>query len=589
MVHGGVLLDAWCTLLLDGIVSGGATEVVVSPGSRSTPLVLAASDHAALSVRVVVDERSAAFFALGRARVTQKPVILIRTSGTAAGHDLPAVMEAGAVGSPLVIITADRPFELMDVRAPQTTDQTHLFGRHTVAFFEAGTPVSDELALRAVRRLGTQAAARSRGPVPGPVQVNVRARKPLTAPAEVSPVDLEFRTKVSQLQLDGCPTIFTAQSPEASALALERVAEAIRGAKRPLLVAGPSPVWPRGGRANILQFVHHLGVPVVLEATSQLRFGPNGLGPLGLDMVLRVPRNQQRLQPDLILQLGEPPIVTGLQQALDSWRSVPQIVLTPRGYPDPTSRADIVEGDIERSCCALMAKDLGQKAWSLAYLKSWAAAADQVRQLVNEAVSTMAPLLTEAAVVEAVRQAVPPDGRLMVGNSLAVRLLDRYLSPGGPPMEVLHQRGISGIDGLVAGGIGASVDAPCLVLVGDVSALHDLGSLSLAHLTGPGCIVVVIHNGGGRLFEELPLARQLAEMGQRSRLDRFTTPSEQSLVGVAEALGWRAVEVNSPADLKMALHTPTAAGKPLYIEARVDPLGAVKTLDRVVKAMEESE
>ncbi|MEL6187850.1 MAG: thiamine pyrophosphate-binding protein, partial [Myxococcota bacterium] len=154
--HGGVLLEAWCQLLYDGLVAGGVATVVVSPGSRSTPLVLAASGRADLEVVTVVDERAAAFYALGRARAEGRPLALVRTSGSAAGHDLPAVIEARAAGVPLVVLTADRPHELMDARAPQTIDQLRLFGEQAVGFFDLGLPDPTPRALRAVRRVGMQ-------------------------------------------------------------------------------------------------------------------------------------------------------------------------------------------------------------------------------------------------------------------------------------------------------------------------------------------------------------------------------------------------------------------------------------------------
>ncbi|MEO1234532.1 MAG: 2-succinyl-5-enolpyruvyl-6-hydroxy-3-cyclohexene-1-carboxylic-acid synthase, partial [Myxococcota bacterium] len=562
--HGGVLLEAWCQLLYDGLVAGGVATVVVSPGSRSTPLVLAASGRADLEVVTVVDERAAAFYALGRARAEGRPLALVRTSGSAAGHDLPAVIEARAAGVPLVVLTADRPHELMDARAPQTIDQLRLFGEQAVGFFDLGLPDPTPRALRAVRRVGMQAAELAKHPRPGAVQVNVRARKPLEAPATEGPGEAEFRTDVEQLREEGAPEVKS----------LDDLRAAFASARRPLLVAGPAPVALASELETQRSQLRALGVPVVIEATSQLRFGPGGLGAAGLEAVLRHEAWRRCLEPDLVVQLGEPPVSTGLQRALSEWSSA-RWAVAPRGYPDPDSRSHVVRAERGPALEALVAASREE-----GFLDAWRRAEAAAAAAVEEGSSPTPPgeELSEGIVTRWARDAVPAGGRLMVGNSLAVRHLDLYLPPGGSALDVLHQRGASGIDGLIAGAIGASQASPCVLLLGDVSARHDLGALALGTLAGE-LTVVVLHNGGGRIFEQLPLARQLGD--GHPQLEPFLTEDARSLVPVAEALGWTATRVGTTSELREAL---AAGPSPRLIEAEVPPHGARDDMEGFVRS-----
>lgn len=574
-MDGGVLLEGWCQLLLDGLVAGGLGTLVLSPGSRSTPLVLAATDHPGLETVVIVDERAAAFYALGLARSARAPVGLVRTSGSAAGHDLPAVIEARAAGLPLVVLTADRPHELMEVRAPQTIDQTRLFGTHGVGFFELGAPDDAARSLRAVRRAGAQAAFVAQHPTPGAVQVNVRARKPLEPAVDLREADHAFRAKVARLRAEPAPVSFLPAAPQPSEVGLEALRKAWRGARRPLIVAGPEQPLSTAARAVRLAMFEALGAPTMLETTSQLRLGPAGRQAAGWEAVFRAPGLRDRLAPDLVLQLGEPPVSTGLQRALEAWGGE-RWVVAPRGYPDPNSRARLLSADITAFAEAFRP----ESECDPEYLARWREAEGWAQAALSRAAAR--PGLGEGDVVRAARAAVEPGGQLAVGNSLVVRHLDVWVEPGGEPVDVLHQRGASGIDGLVAGALGASRTRPTVLLLGDVSARHDLGALALAHL-GARLKVVVVHNGGGRIFEQLPLAKRLGDGAPV--LEAFLTPDARSLVPVATALGWRATAVRDLPALRAAL----AGAGPLWIEAHVEPHEARDALEALIEEVEAQE
>lgn len=569
-MEGGVLLEGWCRLFLDGLAAAGATELVVSPGSRSTPIVLAGRADPRFSLELVVDERAASFYALGRARVTGRPPVLVRTSGSAGGHDLPAVIEALEAGLPLVIVTADRPRELLGVRSPQTTDQTHLFGTRAVGFFELGRPVESEVALRSARRVGASAAALALGPRPGAVQVNLPADKPLEPGPDRGPDELAFMARVEAILAEPPPRTYGSQRLP-SAEGLDALVEAFSSARRPLVVAGPSRPLTAEGRARVLSALERLGAPVVAEATSQLRLGPGGLGGVGLGAAVGVADLSSELAPDLVLQLGDPPVSTGLQRALARWGGRRMAVVT-EGYPDPLSRAEVIHGGWAETLEPLAERVRGgfpefSAAWR---------GAEQIAKGAVEATLALEGGWNEGVATKIARDAVPAGGRLMVGNSLAVRHLDTLVPPGGEPCEVLHQRGASGIDGLIAGAVGAAKAQPLLLILGDVSARHDLGGMALGPRVGEALTVLVLHNGGGRIFEQLPIAKNPAS--EASVLDPFVAPDATSLVPVARALGWWAREVRDPAALEAALRAPTD-GRPRWVEARVSAHGARESAD----------
>lgn len=578
-LHEGLLAQAWSRLLLDGLVAGGVEEVIVSPGSRSTPLVLAAQDDSRLTVTVIVDERAAAFFALGRARAAGTVPALIRTSGSAGGHDLPAAIEAGEAGHALVVLTADRPPSLQGVRSPQTIDQTHLLGGHGVACLNPGPPEASPLALRAVRRTGLQAAILAQGPRPGAVQVNLPFKKPLEPPQSHGPEELRFQELVRELRGERGPRIYPRSTTLPSEEGLERLSQAVLRSRRPLVVAGPGPLRSPAERRMVLGFVRALGAPCFLEATSQLRLGTPG--PYGLEAALRSPHLREQLAPDLVLQLGDPPISTGMQLALSEWTAPAHFVIAERGFPDPTSRAEVIHGHLGQTLGRVGPRLGPQPELDTGYLARWRRA-EEASTIAVEALLAAKGGLTEGDIVRAARSALPPGGQLMVGNSLPVRHLDLYVPSEGNEVSVLHQRGASGIDGLIAGAVAAAQSGPCLLVLGDVSAQHDLGSLVLGRLIDARLTVVVINNGGGRIFEQLPLARQLGP--DNPKLDAFITPRAVSLVSVARALGWTAHAVRDAEGLSSALST--GGTQPTFIEATVPPHDAGRDMAELIRRVE---
>ncbi len=533
----------WAAQVVESLVQAGVADAVVCPGSRSTPLALALSRSSAIRAIAVSDERSAAFFALGQAKVSGAPSVLVCTSGSAAGHFFPAVMEASASRLPLLVITANRPIERDHCEAPQTTDQRRLFGSHARGFFEIGTADALPRSLRAVARTAAQAVALTQWPLAGPVQIDVRARKPLQPSRSDGPGS---RASCST------PAILP-PSMRMAASSIADLAERVQAAQRPLIVAGPTSLAAQKLRSQAKRMAG-LGIPGAFELTSQLR----GCGELStLSMWMQAPSFRAAVRPDFVLQLGGAPINGGWEPWIESlveMEGVDHCVLAENGLPDPVSTASrLLVGELDPALDELLG--------SLSKRPSWHDWYHRLERLDAVALDLIAVRVkagtTEGRVAHLVCKTPPISDLLALGNSLAVRLAETYgdrRSSGrrSQGQLVWHQRGLSGIDGIVSGVAGSlhalgnskgpvsedprEVTAPSArLLIGDVSLLHDVSGLGL--LRDSACAqldVVVIDNGGGRIFDRLPVQG----LGlSREQKDLFATPHGADFEAAAAVYG----------------------------------------------------
>jgi len=547
---------AWAKLLFEGFVAAGVHDVVLSPGSRSTPLALAAGANEALRVHVVLDERQAGFFALGQARVTGRPSVVVCTSGTAAAHYLPSLLEAREAGVPMVVLTADRPWEAHHASSSQTTDQIKLFGDAVRGFFALGTPEAHELALAAVTRVAAQAVALSQGPVAGGVHVNAPFRKPLE-PVPGSPIP----------ELVAKPTLRLETEARLVPAAQDTLADQLAGARRPLFLAGPATeVVGLHVLASLQNTLHRTGGVLLAEATSGLRSETSLLHGEAL-----LPRLETDLAPDVIVTLGLPVVSTALQNWL-ARTPIPRVVVAQAGWPDPWSRADLL---VPLSLPAGL--DAVAHAWGRPADSSWhdavraADAALESAQLhaFESGVLDSVGALSEPVIARRLARALPASSALVIGNSLPVRDLDVF--GGAVRARCLHQRGVAGIDGLLAGAAGtASVAAgPVALYVGDVSFLHDAGALALLAQARTPLVVLVVNNDGGRIFHELPVAKR-PELEERvNRL--FVTPHGHSLAAIAAGFGVKSERLDRAADLDRALQEALVHPGATVLEAVVPP------------------
>jgi 2-succinyl-5-enolpyruvyl-6-hydroxy-3-cyclohexene-1-carboxylate synthase len=567
----------WIETFTDALVQAGIRDLVVCPGSRSTPLTLAAEVTSGLVCHRAVDERAAAFYALGQARVTGRPSAVVCTSGTAAAHFLPAVIEANQSFIPLLLLTADRPWELIGVAAPQTMDQHALFGVFARGFFELGghdPGLSDAMA----GRVAAQAVARCLGPTPGPVQVNVRLRKPLE-PAAPWPNPEREPQKHRRITAVFPPA--RAASPEAISALIEQA----KRAKRGLIVCGPAPLDRNGGslRTAAIALAKATGFVLFAETTSQARFGPTNPEVIecpSFDVVLRDPILRKSLALEMIIELGAPPTSGTYAEFLQQQAHVPRFVVAEHGWNDPAQDATALVMADPAQVCRRMVDAL--KDHCPTPDPTWRALLQRADAIVWEAAEKHAGNagLTEALVARTVISTSPREALLVVGNSLPVRDVDMWAPARREHLDVLHQRGVSGIDGLIAGAAGAASIAnprPVVLLLGDTSTLHDLTSLALARrATGP-LVIVVVQNQGGRIFERLPIVRAI----QREHFDKYFTMHEAvDLADAAAAFDVPFVRTDSTPNFVQAFAQALVTRGPTLIEAVVPPEDGTARVNR---------
>lgn len=551
----------WAAAIAGALAASGVQDVIISPGSRSTPLVLACAGETGLRPQVVLDERSAAFYALGIVRATGRPVALLCTSGSAGTHYFPAVVEASRARLPLLAVTADRPAELQHRDAPQTIDQRHLYGPHVRLAIDLGTAHPGNGAMPEVAAGIVRAVLAARYPEPGPVHVNVAFRKPFEPPAAVggSPVrGMETEAWVPPL-------------PPPDPRALDRMAGDLARSERPLLVCGPGPLSQSAWRPAVSSLARLAQIPVCAEAASQLRLESSGPGHprcTGFDALLGAGWFE-RHRPDFVLQLGAHPTASRWVSVWDALCG-PRHVLSPSGWHDPFGGATaVVHGDPVQALEGL-AERLPSSAPPVR--SGWCellAGADRI--VAEEAHGLAGPgaAWSEPAALRAAVEALPGGALLLLANSLPIREIDTFCPGALPGAGVLHQRGAMGIDGLVAGAAGASHGAgkPLLAIVGDVALAHDAGSLALLRETRTPLALLVIDNGGGRLFEALPIG---AREDLRGPFERYflTAPATDPLA-VATGFGVDAREYHDPGSLAAGVREALEQPRATMLVARV--------------------
>lgn len=569
------LQSAWATLVIDSFVQAGISDAIISPGSRSTPFVIAALENDELQCTSALDERSAAYFALGQARWTLRPSLLLCTSGSAPANYFPAIIEASEGGVPVIVLSADRPPELHGCGANQTTDQLGLYGNKVRFFANLGEPRDDPESLRAARRIVAQAVSKALGVKPGPVHINAHARKPL----EPAPASAELQARVDAIRDEPLTKLLRARPldpkllEQVSPLLVDSVAEALDAAERPVILCGPADLRSGMFVDALDELAERSGALVLAETASQFRCwaGSRALG--AFDTIWRTAGGRSMCLPDFVLQLGASPISRGWEQLCEAQR-IRRIVVHPWEWADPSSSAEaIVQADIGSFLAALAAPayDLTRRDDDFVAGFEWAESAvwDEASAIIAQAGDS----LTQAGSARVLLDAVPDPSALVLGNSLSIRDVDTWVPPSKKLLAVCSQRGVSGIDGLISGaaGVASWVEGASTLLIGDVSFLHDVNGLQLAsELIGP-LVIVVINNGGGRIFEQLPIVRD----GKETWLPYFTTPHDADLECAASLYGCEFHSADTVTGFRQALELGYAREGCTVIEAVVPPQSAL--------------
>ncbi|MCP3099577.1 2-succinyl-5-enolpyruvyl-6-hydroxy-3-cyclohexene-1-carboxylic-acid synthase [Myxococcus sp. K15C18031901] len=555
----------WARALLEELVRGGVRHAVVCPGSRSSPLALACARMEGLRTWSVIDERGAGFFALGLAKHSRTPVVLVATSGTAGAHFYPAVIEASLSHVPLIVLTADRPLELQGWGAAQTVPQARFYGEHARYFADLGLAEASEVALMHLRATAARAVATAKRAPRGAVQLNVPFREPLAPVAE--PFGEERLSALVKAGRPGAPlTHIVPPVPVPDPAVLEAVRRRIASTERGVIVCGPRDEVDGFGEA-IAALSLATGYPVLAESVSQARYGG---GPLTLsyyDAVLRHAPFAKSHRPELVLRFGGGLTPKAPQQWLDASGAEVVLFSDEGGLFDPGHRAATVVEGSSVAACESLAKGLSRGAagkWPQAFL----VAERLARGALEAAFAERPDHLSEPRIAREVVAALPSGSPLFVSSSMPIRDVDAFAPAGPVPLRVLANRGANGIDGIVSSalGVAASAGRPTVLLTGDLALLHDVGAFVTAARSRVPLTVVVVNNDGGGIFSFLPIA-QVAKQDEFEAL--FGTPHGVDLSHAAALGGARFHRPTTPAGLRSAVREGLEGGLHV-VEVQVD-------------------
>jgi 2-succinyl-5-enolpyruvyl-6-hydroxy-3-cyclohexene-1-carboxylate synthase len=432
------------------------------------------------------------------------------------------------------------------------------------------------LSLRAARRIVARAVSEALGVKPGPVHINAQARKPL----EPVPASPKLLARIDAILAEPLTQLYRARPLDPKlvehvpALVVDSVVEALDAAARPVILCGPADVRSSMFVDALNELAERSGAVILAEASSQFRCwsGSRALG--AFDTIWRTESGRAMCLPDFVLQLGATPTSNGWEQ-LCATTEIPRIVVHPWEWADPSSNAEaIVQADIGSFLTALRKAeyDLSRRDPEFAAGFEWAESAvwDEASAILDQA----GDALTQAGAARALVDALPDPSALVLGNSLPIRDVDTWVPPSEKLLAVYSQRGVSGIDGVVSGaaGVASWVERATTLLIGDVSFLHDINGLQLAsRLIGP-MVVVVVNNGGGRIFEQLPIARD----GNEHWLPFFTTPHDADLESAAALYGCEFHSADTVTGFREALEVAYAREGCTVIEAVVPSQSALE-------------
>lgn len=577
----------------DELYRMGVRHVVVSPGSRSTPLAMVAFDMSrregcSLDLTLDVDERGAAFFALGVAKATGKPACLVCTSGTATANYYPAVLEAESSRVPLIVLTGDRPARLQDLGAPQTCNQEKLYGDHVRSFRQMPLPAADAASIAFARQAAREAYADAvGGPAPctgGPVHLNFPFEEPLkpdlSCPERYLAGRSRWRGAVEDADMPGVGGYVAA----GSRLSIEAAAtiDALLGEHRVAIMAGEGSVSSPEEADALMSLAASRSIPVLADPLSNLRSREDDLIVDGYDAIFGKPECPEL---DLVVRFGRYPVSKRAAQAVASQRPL-QIVVDPLASRDFNCATDVfvrmapadfvsaLEESARRGGGRALV-NAGQEAYARAWME--ANAAQSVRA---KAVSDVDAGF-EGAYVRAVLKSLPEGSLLFAANSMSVRWVDTFLTKGTTDARVLCNRGLNGIDGTVSTALGAACSfSRATLITGDLTLLHDVSALGLqrelrdrARQDGrrvPHLCIVLLNNHGGGIFDMLP---QKSDEAYFERL--FLTPQSVDFGPIAAGFDVPYARVTNVEDLRQVYASFVEKPGITLIEADV-PLTGLK-------------
>lgn len=517
----------WSRIFVDELARCGLSAVCIAPGSRSTPLTMAFAENKSIRIFSHLDERSAAFFALGLALAEDKPVAVVCTSGTATANFYPAIIEGHQSNIPLLILTTDRPPELRHSGANQTIDQIKMYGDQVLWSVEAALPEADppEVAIRNLRTLACRAYATANGLVKGAVHVNFPFRKPL------EPIPVESDNTDISIQDSRPMTLFSRGTLFPDEAQVDELAQIIDRYERGIIICGPR--CPAGDFPQVVAALSRKsGYPIFADPLSNVRFGRHQKEAVIVGSYETLLHNGAELPeaPEVILRFGNVPTSNWLNTYLDKISPAHRIHVKENGlWADDSHRTTHFIQVSETMLCQQVTEKITPRSES-----GWQehiAALEQASWEIFE----HSEVFFDGVVLAELVESLPPASTLFVGNSLPVRHLDQFARPMEKRIRVFGNRGASGIDGVISSALGAGAD---VLVIGDISFYHDMNGLLAAQRCGRKITIVLLNNDGGGIFYRLPIAKFDPPF-----TDLFVTPHGLNFEHAARMYGFDFVSV----------------------------------------------
>ncbi|MTW84652.1 2-succinyl-5-enolpyruvyl-6-hydroxy-3-cyclohexene-1-carboxylic-acid synthase [Virgibacillus dakarensis] len=551
-------LTRYIANFVDELVKSGLTEAVISPGSRSTPLAMTIRAHPKLKQWVIIDERSAAFFALGMAKKIKRPVALVCTSGTAAANYFPALVEANYSRVPLVVLTADRPHELRDVGAPQAIEQIKLYGDYVKWFNEMALPEANDVMLDYVRSKAARAVHMAMEGNSGPVHLNFPLREPLIPDFTIVNLWGEKKAQHFHPTIDGVKRLHPSQ--------LKTLISKLQRNEKGVIVCGPQ--YRDDLPEALTNLAAALQLPVLADPLSGMRAGEHNKDHVieGYDAFFRDVTIRTQLKPDYIIRFGAMPVSKPYLFYVKEHKNVPQFIVEEHaGYREPAgNKTELVYADAKLLC-----EDLTRSAAEVNAKSTWLEMWQRINSIAKKHLlaQSEAQLLTEGDAVRCMLDCLPEKSSLYVGNSMAIRDVDTFFMTTSKDMTVLANRGANGIDGMVSSGLGAAAGGSHItLLLGDLSFFHDLNGLLAAKHYKLNLTILLINNNGGGIFSFLPQANDKEDHFEAL----FGTPIDIEFQHAVQMYGGDYYQANSQPELQHAFETSYKKGGLSVIEVKTD-------------------
>ncbi len=502
----------WTETFVHELVSAGVKYACISPGSRNTPLTLAFANNKNIKSYVLIDERSAAFFALGLAKSSNSPVALVCTSGTATAEFYPAIIEAYQQRVPLIVCTADRPPELLDVGANQTINQNNLYKNHIRWFVDLGLPEPTTRRFKHIKSTARRAVYESFVRSRGPVHLNFPFRKPFEPEFHTDEIEkdvIDFAKKNGDKKKDFVEAEETKNVKDEKWF--KQITSQILSIENGLIIVGPENYTPHFPQ-NIARLAAKLGYPILADGCSNIRFGKHDKRLIisNFDAFLRSESFAKKIRPDFILHFGR----TITSKALDTFLekcSAPRYMINDYGdWFDPSNKSLAALDCKPFLFCERMNEFLeennfqrNQTEWLNTFLN-----ADNIAGKIKAQIIDKSSALNEPAITSEVLNLLPDDSQIMISNSMPVRDFDYFASNSDKRLAIFNNRGASGIDGITstALGIKAGKNKPTVLITGDLAFYYDVNGMLAASKYSLPLTIVLINNNGGGIFEILPIS-----------------------------------------------------------------------------------